>query len=111
MKGRTGKDPDGKWNTEPLRYPLWGFTGNFSIRFTETEYPKEGYVSVEIENFTSLPSFFHGLAPNNRLLEDFYTKSTGVPLLSRSRQVYRFNTYISRNVAATQVQAGGHGTR
>src|SRR5215470_17415883 len=55
VQGRTGgTGPRAKF-TEPLEHPVWGFTGNFGIRFTETGYPSEGYVSVEIENYTSIP--------------------------------------------------------
>jgi hypothetical protein len=102
VKGRTGRGQDGGWNTEPLVHPIWGFTGNFSIRFTESGFPSEGYVNVEIENYTSLPSYFHGIDNHNPLLDRLYTKRSGVPILSRSRQVYRFNTYIARNSAPAQ---------
>src|SRR5919108_5482789 len=62
VTGRTGagRGPRGHWS-EPLEHPLWGYTGVFSIRFTETGFPKVGYVSVEIENYTSLPSYLHGI--------------------------------------------------
>jgi hypothetical protein len=100
VAGRTGagRSQRGHWS-EPLEHPLWGYTGNFSIRFTETDYPKEGYVSVEIENFTSLPSFFHGVEERNPILERLFTKRSGVPILSRSRQVYKFTEYVPPTTA------------
>jgi hypothetical protein len=102
VAGRTGAGSSqrGHWY-EPLQHPLWGYTGNFSIRFTETGYPKEGYVSVEIENFTSLPSYLHGVDARNPILEGLYTKRSGVPILSRSRQVYRFTQYIATTPPVT----------
>jgi LysM repeat protein len=108
VAGRTGagRGPRGHW-TEPLEHPVWGFTGNFSIRFTESGFPSEGYVNVEIENYTSLPSYLHGIDDHNAFLDSLYTKTSGVPMLSRSRQVYRFNTYIARNSTATKGKGGG----
>lgn len=106
VKGRTGKEKDGGWNTEPLRYPLWGYTGNFAIRFTECDFPSKGYVKVEIENYTSLPSYLHGITDNNSVLESLYTKKSGWPIFSRSRQVYRFITYIPRNPAPPRGEGG-----
>jgi hypothetical protein len=109
VKGRTGagRGPRGHF-TEPLEHPLWGYTGDFAIRFTETGFPTEGYVRVEIENYTSLPSFFHGVSEH--FLENLYVKRSGVPLLSRSRQVYRFDTYIARNPAPSQITASATDT-
>jgi len=108
VTGRTGAGPGprGHW-TEPLEHPLWGFTGAFSIRFTETGFPSEGYVNVEIENYTSLASYLHGLDDHNAFLDRIYIKRPGVPFLSRSRQVYRFRTYIPRNPTAPQEKSGG----
>ena len=84
-----------------------GFTGAFSIRFTETGFPSEGYVNVEIENYTSLASYLHGLDDHNAFQDRIYIKRPGVPFLSRSRQVYRFRTYIPRNPTAPQEKSGG----
>ena len=80
-----------------LKHPVWAYTGQFAVRFTDTGYPKEGNVTVEIENFTSLPSYFHGIGSESLkvpFLENLYTKRSGIPLLSRSRQVFRFLAYI-----------------
>ncbi|MBL0726386.1 LysM peptidoglycan-binding domain-containing protein [Piscinibacter sp. HJYY11] len=54
-----------------------------------------GYVEVEMENYTSLPSYLHGLDQGNEFLDSLYTDTPGVPILTRSRQVYRFVTYIA----------------
>jgi hypothetical protein len=114
VKGRTGAGssagPRGHF-TAPLEHPLWAYTGNFSIRFTDTGYPKEGYVEVEIENYTSLPSFLHGVSENyrdgfQRFLDGLYTKKSGIPIASRSRQVYRFRIYIPRTDSPTSQQPG-----
>jgi LysM repeat protein len=104
VKGRTGagRGPRGHW-TEPLQHPLWGFTGDFAIRFTEWGYPTENYVAVEIENYTSLPSYMHGLGFD--FSESWYTKRSGIPILSRSRQLYRFVAYIPPNSPAIQEKA------
>jgi len=71
VEGRSGAGSGsrGHWY-EPLAHPVWGFTGNFTIRFTDTGTPSVGYVSVEIENYTSLPSYLHGIA-----------KDPGIPIL------------------------------
>ena len=112
VQGRTGggrsggSKAGGRGNMmEPLIYPLWGFTGNFSIRFTETGWPSEGYVNVEMENYTSLPSYLHGIDDHHPVLDELYTKSSGWPILSRSRQVYRFRTYIAAPPAANPPHA------
>lgn len=112
VEGRSGagRSQRGHWY-EPLQHPLWGFTGTFSIQFTETGYPKEGYVSVKIENYTSLPSYLHGIDVRNPTLESLYTKRSGVPILSRSRQVYKFLEYISpAPPAASENAAAGDTT-
>ena len=103
VKGRAaaGSDggPRGDWK-QIFKHPVWGYTGQFSIRFTENPYPKEGYVNVEIENFTSLPSYFHGIGSESLkvgFLEKLYTKRSGIPIASTSRQVYRFTAYIPRD--------------
>ena len=88
VKGRIGSaGPRGKF-TEPLEHPLWGFTGDFAIRFTETGYPSEGYVAVEIENYTSLASYMHGLGYN--FSESWYTKESGWPILGLPGTSLRF---------------------
>jgi|HubBroStandDraft_6_1064221.scaffolds.fasta_scaffold114627_2 hypothetical protein len=91
--------------TQVLKHPVWAYTGQFAIRFTDTGYPKEGYVSVEIENYTSLPSYLHGIGSESLkvpFLEKLYTKRSGIPLVSRSRQVYRFLAYIPRDSKPTK---------
>lgn len=100
VKGRAagGRDagPRGDW-TQVLKHPLWAYTGQFAIRFTDTGYPKEGYVSIEIENYSSLPSYLHGVGSGSlkvAFLEKLHTKRSGIPFVSRSRQVYRFLVYI-----------------
>jgi LysM repeat protein len=111
VKGRSGNTGQtGNWK-EPLAHPLWGYTGNFSIRFTESGWPRDGYVNVELENYTSLPSYFHGVAPNedDTFLNHLYTKSSGVPMLSRSRQRYLFSEYIPTPSASTKPQPQSSG--
>lgn len=103
IQGRTGGGQQGRKGdlSEPLAYPLWGYTGNFSIRFKEADWIGPGMVQVEMENYTSLPSYLHGLDQGNEFLDSLYTKKSGVPILSRSRQVYRFMTYIATLPPAT----------
>jgi len=100
VKGRAaaGSDAGPRGDaSQVFKHPVWAYTGQFSIRFTETGYPKEGYVSVEIENYTSLPSYFHGIGSESLkvpFLEGLYTRRSGIPFVSRSRQIYRFSAYI-----------------
>lgn len=100
VKGRAaaGSDAGARGDaSQLLKHPVWAYTGQFAIRFTDTGYPKEGYVTVEIENYTSLPSYFHGIGSESlkvAFLEKLYTKRSGIPFVSRSRQVYRFLAYI-----------------
>ena len=64
VKGRAAAGSDAGRRadaTQVLKHPVWAYTGQFAVRFTDTGYPKEGNVTVEIENFTSLPSYFHGI--------------------------------------------------
>lgn len=107
VKGRAASGSDGgpraDW-TQVFKHPLWGYTGQFSIRFTENPHPKEGYVNVEIENITSLPSYFHGIGSEELkvlFLEKLYTKRSGIPIASTSRQVYRFTIYVPRDSNST----------
>ena len=100
VKGRAAAGSDGgaraDW-TQVFKHPVWGYTGQFAIRFTPTDYPKEGYVMIEIENYSSLPSYFHGIGSGPlkvALLEKLHTRRPGVPFGSDSRQVYRFLAYI-----------------
>lgn len=97
VQGRTGGGQQGRKGklSEPLAYPLWGYTGNFSIRFKEADWMGPNLVQVEMENYTSLPSYLHGLDQGNAFLDSLYTRESGVPIVSRSRQVYRFITYIA----------------
>jgi hypothetical protein len=47
-----------------------------------------------------LPSFFHGIGSGSlkvSFLEKLYSKGSGIPFVSRSRQVYRFNAYIPKD--------------
>ena len=103
VKGRAAAGSDAGRRadfTQVFKHPLWGYTGQFSIRFTENPYPKEGYVNVEIENVTSLPSYFHGVGSEElkvSFLEKLYTKRSGIPIASTSRQVYRFTIYVPRD--------------
>lgn len=96
--------------TQVLKHPVWAYSGQFAIRFTDTGYPKVGYVSVQIENYTSLPSYLHGIGSGSLkvpLLEKLYTKKSGIPFVSRSRQVYRFLAYIPGDSKPTK---GAHGS-
>jgi len=108
VKGRAaaGSDAGARADaSQVLKHPVWAFTGQFAIRFTDTGYPKEGYVSVEIENYTSLPSYLHGIGSESLkvpFLEKLYTKRSGIPLVSRNRQVYRFLAYIARDPKPTK---------
>lgn len=107
VKGRAaaGSDAGARGDAmQVLKHPVWAYTGQFAIRFTETGYPKVGYVTVEIENFTSIPSYFHGVGSEELkvgVLEKLFTKRSGVPFASRSRQVYRFVAYIPRDPKPT----------
>jgi hypothetical protein len=89
VQGRTGGGRQGRPGNmmEPLAYPLWGYTGNFSIRFKDADWMGPGLVQVEMENYTSLPSYLHGLDQGNAFLDSLYTRESGVPIVSRSRQV------------------------
>ncbi len=107
VKGRSAAGSDAGPRADAsqvLKHPLWAYTGDFTIRFTPTSYPKEGYVSVEIENYTSLASYFHGVGAGPlkiHFLEQMYTKRSGIPNVSRSRQVYRFTAYIPKDSTPT----------
>jgi hypothetical protein len=91
VKGRTSGYTTGSTMSETLKNPLWAFTGTFSIRFRVADGFGADTVYVELENFTSLPSYLHGIDSINPLIEKYlYTKVRGFGLLTRSGQHYRF---------------------
>ena len=72
-------------------------------------------MDVELENYTSLSSYLHGIDDHNPFLDSLYTKLSGRSIVSRSRQVYRFRDYIStdsstadgKSESNAQSQSGG----
>ena len=96
VKGRTSGYTTGSTWQETVANPLWAFTGTFSILIREADGFAPGTVYVELDNYASLPSFFHGWDSANAFIDKWgYTKTHGIPMFSRSGQHYRFMMRVS----------------